>query len=101
LGLSGIEQLRIFLSGKVEFPPISFLTGMRLTEVGMGTATFVMPITPWLLTPQGVITGGEVAILANGPLGCAIQTALPRRPVIRLRSCRSICSAQFLKRGSS
>ena len=76
-GLSGIEQLRLMVSGQVAGPPIGELTGMRPTEVGVGTATFTMPITGWLLVPQGMITGGVVAILADGPLGCAIHTALP------------------------
>jgi uncharacterized protein (TIGR00369 family) len=77
LGLPGIEQLRLFLSHQVANPPISHLTGMRLTEVGAGSATFSMPISPWLLTPQGLWTAGAIAILADGPLGCAIQTILP------------------------
>ena len=34
LGLSGIEQLRLFVSGQVDRPPIGRLTGMHLTEVG-------------------------------------------------------------------
>ena len=76
-GLSGIEQLRLFLSGKVPPPPIGHLTGMRPTEVGAGSATFTMPITPWLQIPQGPVIGGVIAILADGPLGCAIQTVLP------------------------
>ena len=76
-GLSGIDQLRRFLTDQVGRPPIGELTGMHPTEVGVGTATFTMPITGWLLVPQGMITGGVVAILADGPLGCAIQTALP------------------------
>jgi uncharacterized protein (TIGR00369 family) len=76
-GLSGVEQLRVFLSGKVPLPPLHYLTGLRPTEVGVGTATFIMPITPWLRTPQGLAIGGDVAILADGPLGCAVQTVLP------------------------
>jgi uncharacterized protein (TIGR00369 family) len=36
-----------------------------------------MPITPWLVVPQGLTLGGVIAILADGPLGCAIQTTLP------------------------
>ena len=76
LGLSGIEQLRLFLSGHVGRPPIGRLTGMHLTELGVGSATFVMPITGWLQSPQGLMTAGAVAILADGPLGCAIQTTL-------------------------
>ena len=76
-GLSGVEQVRLITSGKVPLPPIHFLTGMRPTEVGVGSSTFVMPLTGWLLTPQGLMTAGEIAILADGPLGCAIQTVLP------------------------
>ena len=55
LALRGLDQLRLFLTGRA-LPP---------------------PITDWLLTPQGVATGGVLAILADGPLGCAIQTTLP------------------------
>ena len=76
-GLPGADQLRLLLSGRVAPPPISHLVGMRLTEIGGGTATFVMPITGWLQTPQGVIAAGEVAILADASLGSAIHTILP------------------------
>lgn len=77
LGLPGIDQLRLFLTNQAPHPPISYLTGMRPTEIGAGSATFVMPISPWLSTPQGLWTAGAIAILADGPLGCAIQTLLP------------------------
>jgi uncharacterized protein (TIGR00369 family) len=55
------------------------LTGMELTEVGLGTATFSMPATRWLLSAQGLISIGTLAILADAPLGCAVQSALPAR----------------------
>lgn len=77
LGLPGMDQVRLFLDNRAPAPPISYLTGMRPTEVGAGTATFTMPITPWLRAPQGLTIGGVIAILADGPLGCAIQTILP------------------------
>jgi uncharacterized protein (TIGR00369 family) len=76
-GLSGVEQVRLIASGKVTLPPISYLTGMRPTEVGVGSATFVMPITGWLQNPADLMTAGEIAILADGPLGCAIQSVVP------------------------
>jgi uncharacterized protein (TIGR00369 family) len=76
-GLPGIDQMRLLISGRVAPPPIGYLTGMRPTEVGAGTATFTMPITSWLPTPNGPVIGGVIAILADGPLGCAIQTILP------------------------
>jgi uncharacterized protein (TIGR00369 family) len=77
LGLTGIEQLRAMLDGRVPYPPIHHLTGMRPTAVGGGTSSFVMPATGWLATPFGVTTGGILAALADGPLGCAIQATLP------------------------
>ena len=77
IGLPGIEQLRLIATGKLEPPPIGLLVGMSLTEVGVGSATFTMPITGWLATPQGPASAGVVAILADGPLGCSIQSVLP------------------------
>jgi len=49
---------------------------MRLTDVGTGKATFTMPTSAWLASPQGAIPVGTLAILADGPLGCAVQTSL-------------------------
>src|SRR5437899_2369532 len=77
IALPGVEQLRLFLTRRAERPPIGHLIGMRPTEIGVGSATFTMPITGWLATPQGLATSGELAILADGPLGCAVQTMLP------------------------
>ena len=75
--LPGLEQLRSLLAGKAPQPPLSRLTGLKLTEVGAGTATFVMPASPWLRTPEGVMTLGTLAVLADGPLACAVLSALP------------------------
>jgi uncharacterized protein (TIGR00369 family) len=50
---------------------------MQPTEAQPGSATFTMPASPWLLCPQGFVQLGAMAILADGPLGSAIQTALP------------------------
>ena len=77
LGLPGVEQLRAFLDESAPKPPIHHLVGMGPTEVGLGSATFSMPASPWLLSPQGLISVGTLAILADGPLGCAVQSALP------------------------
>ncbi|MFL5906121.1 MAG: PaaI family thioesterase, partial [Solirubrobacterales bacterium] len=77
LQLPGIDQLRLLIDGAGPRPPISYLTGMGPTEVGLGTSTFTMPATRWLLSPQGLISVGTLAILADGPLGCAVQSALP------------------------
>ena len=76
-GLDGSDQLRAMLTGKVPQPPISRLTGMRLIEIGDGTAAFQMPLTHWLCTPQGAISIGALAMPADGAVACAIQTLLP------------------------
>lgn len=77
LGLSGLDLLRVGFEGKAASPPIHHLTGMRPTEADVGTCTFTMPSTGWLASHTGVISGGILAALADGPLGCAIQTTLP------------------------
>lgn len=73
----GLEQLRAFDRGLTAPPPIHHLTGMRPVEHGPGSSTFVMPASGWLLAPPGYVLPGALAILADGPLGSAIQTSLP------------------------
>jgi uncharacterized protein (TIGR00369 family) len=77
LGLSGLEQMRAAIERRITPPPMHHLTGTRPTAIGPGTSTFVMPSTGWLATHYGVITGGILAALADGPLGCSIQSTLP------------------------
>jgi uncharacterized protein (TIGR00369 family) len=76
-GLSGIDQMRAYLNGGSPPPPPFHLMGLRPTEVADGLATFTMPASGWLLPPAGFVQLGVLAILADGALGCAIQTALP------------------------
>lgn len=78
-GLPGADQVRAFVRGVAPRPPIGRLTGMAPTEVGLGSTTFSMPATEWLLSPQGLISVCTLAILADGPLGCAVQSALPAK----------------------
>jgi uncharacterized protein (TIGR00369 family) len=77
LSLPGLEALELLVSGRVLPPPLSYLVGMRLTDVRPGAATFEMPITGWHLGPHGQSYLGVLAILADGPLGCAIHTSIP------------------------
>jgi acyl-coenzyme A thioesterase PaaI-like protein len=76
-GLPGVEQLRASLSDGAPRTPISHLIRMAPTEVELGTTTFSMLASRWLLSPQGLISIGTLAMLADGPLGCAVQSALP------------------------
>ncbi|MEA2647354.1 MAG: hypothetical protein QOE92_2437 [Chloroflexota bacterium] len=77
LALPGIEQARGFTRGQLLPPPIHYLTGLTFEGVEPGTARFTMPATRWLLSPQGVVSGATLALLADGPLGSAVQTGLP------------------------
>jgi uncharacterized protein (TIGR00369 family) len=76
--LPGVERMRATVRGESSPPPIYHLTGLIPTEAGYGSSTFAMPVTPWLQsTVPGLITGGVLAFLADGPLGTAIVTVLP------------------------
>ena len=78
LALPGVERLRRTVGRNSPRPPIYHLTGLVPVESGYGTSTFAMPVSPWLQTTvPGLITGGVLAFLADGPLGTAIITALP------------------------
>ncbi len=78
LALSGVDRMRRTVRGVLSPPPIHHLTGLTPTESGFGTSTFAMPASPWLQTTvPGLMTGGVLAFLADGPLGTAIMTVLP------------------------
>jgi uncharacterized protein (TIGR00369 family) len=74
--LSGLDLLRSVRGGGLG-PPIRYLFGLELTSVEPGGVTFTMPVTDWMLFPQGVVSGATLGILVDAPLGCAVQTALP------------------------
>ncbi len=73
----GIEQLGEMLAGRTPRPPISRLTGMSLVEAGTGTATFELPLTDWLRSPQGAISIGPLVMPTDAAMACSIQTMLP------------------------
>jgi uncharacterized protein (TIGR00369 family) len=78
LALPGVERMRQSTRGLNIPPPIYYLTGLTPVEAGFGTSTFSMPASPWLQTTvPGLISGGVIAFLADGPLGTAIVTVLP------------------------
>src|SRR3974377_802240 len=76
VALSGLDLLRSMLDGGPG-PPIRYLFGLAPTSVAPGGVTFTMPVTDWLLFPQGGVSGAPPGILVDAPLGCTVQTALP------------------------
>lgn len=77
IGLSGLERMRAFREGRVPFPPIFYLTEIPFTNVSAGHAGFEMPASPWFANATGIIPGGMAAVLADAPLGTALDTDLP------------------------
>ena len=77
LKMSGLEQMRAARDHRLAEPPISTLTGLGVTDVGLGKATFAMPASPWWQSGAGVFLAGTLAFIADAPLGCAILTSAP------------------------
>ena len=76
--LSGIEYLRLLLSGELPPPPISKLLGFSLVEVEPGRAVFESTPGEEHYNPIGVVHGGLAATLLDSAMGCAIQSMLPQ-----------------------
>jgi uncharacterized protein (TIGR00369 family) len=72
--LSGAEILRRQLAGELPAPPLHHLTGLKLTEVGEGTATFALPATEWLTSPARRLQGGVIAMQADFAMLAAAET---------------------------
>jgi class 3 adenylate cyclase len=81
-GLPGIDQARAYLRRRVPRPPLSHLFGIRVTQVGAGTATCTMPASPWLQAATGVVDAAalvevamSIAVLTTVPTGADFRTA--------------------------
>ncbi len=72
--LSGAEILRRQLAGELPPPPLHHLTGLRLSEVAEGKATFALPATEWLTSPARRLQGGVIAMQADFAMLAAAET---------------------------
>jgi uncharacterized protein (TIGR00369 family) len=77
--LPGLGIMRALLDGRLPAPPISHLTGLRLTEAAEGRVAFALPATPWLTNPGGFIQGGAIALVADSAMAMAAQSTCPPR----------------------
>ncbi|MDX1450434.1 MAG: PaaI family thioesterase, partial [Acidimicrobiia bacterium] len=74
---SGFEAIRRLISGDLPGFPPSRLFGSRLTDVGLGTVSAAMPVTPWLEDSHRLIEAGIFALFADAPLAAALWSGLP------------------------
>lgn len=72
---TGLEVLRDCIAFETA-PPIYHLTGLHPVEADEGTCTFAMPASAWLCSPQPVLYGGAIAMLADAALSCAVMTTI-------------------------
>ena len=75
--MTGLEVLRLCIDDRRYAPPIYHLTGLRPIQAEEGSATFVLPASPWLASPAPVLYGGAIAMLADAALSCAVMTINP------------------------
>ena len=64
LQLPGVEVVRASLERRLPDPPVTKLTGLRLSEVGLATASAWMPASAWWQTTAGVFLAGTTAFVA-------------------------------------
>jgi uncharacterized protein (TIGR00369 family) len=73
---TGLEQMQAMQRGDVPPPGIAVLLGMRLADVGEGTARFELEPDDRMLNPLGIVHGGIAATLLDSCMGCAVHTTL-------------------------
>jgi uncharacterized protein (TIGR00369 family) len=77
-GLSGVDQLRLFIDRKLPAPPLTHLSGLVVEDAAEGTSTWSIPASAWWQTAAGVFAGGTLGFVADAALAGAVFTTLPR-----------------------
>ncbi|WEK38823.1 PaaI family thioesterase [Brevundimonas sp.] len=73
--LSGVEQLRLGLSGGF-VAPIARTVGFDLTEVEEGRVVFEAVPTAAVYNPLGSVHGGWIATVLDSACGCVVHSTL-------------------------
>src|SRR5687768_14329625 len=77
-GMSGVDQLQLFIDGKLPAPPLTHLSGLVVEEASAGASTWSIPASPWWQTAAGVFAGGTLGFVADAALAGAVFTTLPK-----------------------
>ena len=74
--LSGVEQLRLAMSGEGEIAPIAQTVGFSLVEVEEGHVVFEATPTRAVYNPLGTVHGGWMATVLDSACGCVVHSML-------------------------
>ena len=74
--LSGLDQLRLMLDGRLPAAPIAGTVGFRLTELAEGRVAFEGEPTLAVYNPIGSVHGGWMATLLDSACGCVVHSML-------------------------
>lgn len=77
--IPGVEQVEAFLAGRAPAPSVARLTGRRIIDASVGSATYALPATGWMVGPKRFVHPGVFAFLADASLIGAVVSALPAR----------------------
>jgi uncharacterized protein (TIGR00369 family) len=79
---TGLEMMRASIDQVLPDPPLTRLTGLRLTEIGLGVASAAMPASPWWQSGAGVFLAGTIAFVADLPLASAALSTAPAGTIV-------------------
>ena len=71
-----LEQLRAYIRGDIEPPPIAKLIGFDIAEVDLGRTVFTLDAGPRHANPMGTLHGGVLCDLADAAMGMAMASTL-------------------------
>ena len=74
--LSGLDQLRLMLDGRLPPAPIAETVGFRLTELAEGRVAFEGEPTLAVYNPIGSVHGGWMATPLDSACGCVVHSVL-------------------------
>ena len=76
LAMPGHERLRAIIERRLPEAPFQRLIDLRLTDVGPGMCTWVMPASPWWQSVARVFPAGVAALIAD-TAGAAVLSIAP------------------------
>lgn len=77
LGLTGYEQMQVWLERQGPIAPIGRLIGGVMEEFNFESASFSMPASPWLQTATGLFPGAAALLVGDVAMGSSILPSLP------------------------